>query len=145
MTELLLRVHDKVNERDAWLHQRLTKRGDMIVVVPDGWTWGSGELTNPAWRIIVSDLPETEAIGYLAEEELSDEYAIRDRVWKRKIMQFRIDRATGDLASWLADDTRRVPKWYMSATDLRRFMERKPPGPPKPMISGDGFIVRGNR
>lgn len=51
MAELLVRVVDKVNS-DPYLDVHCTKRGDVIAVCPDGWRWGSGELNNPAWRIV---------------------------------------------------------------------------------------------
>lgn len=167
MTEFLLRVHDRINTRDNFMTQRLTKRGDFISILPDGWTWGSGEITAPFWRIIASDIPEEEALGWLAEEPYTEGVAQIDIVWKRKVMWFRVDRAVGDFAVWLADDTRpsgnvpdrrvsgqrdeggvmvsyghRVPMWYLRAEEIRAFVERKPSGPSRPMVAGDGFVVR---
>ena len=49
MSELLVRVHDKINE-DFYLNCQCTKRGDVIVARPDGWPWGKEELANPDWR-----------------------------------------------------------------------------------------------
>lgn len=106
MTEFLLRVHDQVNLRNPFMNQRLTKRGDIIVALPDGWEWGPGETTAPFWRIVVADIPADEALGWTAEEEYSDSAADVDIVWKRKAMWMRLDRVTGDFATWLAQDTR---------------------------------------
>lgn len=50
MCELLVRVKDKVSP-DPYRDVKLTKRGDVIVVMPDGWAWSSEERTNPDWRI----------------------------------------------------------------------------------------------
>lgn len=69
MAELLVRVVDKVNVDDFYLNTKCTKRGDVIVVCPDGWLWGSQELANPEWRIVqVPDLMLEEAEALLAPE-----------------------------------------------------------------------------
>ena len=106
MTEFLLRVHDKVHLHDPFLTDRLTKRGDFISVAPSGHEWGTGEASAPYWRILASDIPDAEGLPWLAEENLVENGAVRDRVWKRKIMRFRCDLAAGDFATWLANDLR---------------------------------------
>lgn len=52
MAELLLRVVDKFNPHCAIKNRKLTKRGDVIHVAPDGWGWGKEEIANPEWRIV---------------------------------------------------------------------------------------------
>lgn len=68
MAELLIRVVDKVGT-DVFKDAALTKRGDVIVVRPDGWNWGIQELANPEWRIVsIPDMPMVEAEAMLAME-----------------------------------------------------------------------------
>jgi len=68
--ELLVRIVDKVNP-DFYLNLGCSKRGDVIVVKPDGWAWGSDELSNPQWRILqVPNLTLEEAEALAAPEVL---------------------------------------------------------------------------
>lgn len=68
MSELLVRVVDKINE-DPLLNSKCTKRGDVIVVCPDGWEWSVEERSNPNWRIIkMPDMNMDEASRLLAPE-----------------------------------------------------------------------------
>lgn len=50
--EILLRVKDKNTKNRKEFDWVATKRGDIIVVMPDGHLWGTAELSNPEWRII---------------------------------------------------------------------------------------------
>lgn len=49
MAEILLRVTDKTHQTEP---NRVTKRGDIIVVQADGWPWSRAEQTLSFWRII---------------------------------------------------------------------------------------------
>lgn len=72
MAELLIRVIDKIGA-DPYQDAQLTKRGDVIVVCPDGWPWSEEERTNPMWRILaVPDLSISEASILLAPERDTD-------------------------------------------------------------------------
>lgn len=51
MAELLVRIKDKVNP-DFYLNAQCGKRGDVIAVQPDGWSWSPRERTNPEWMIV---------------------------------------------------------------------------------------------
>lgn len=64
MAELLVRVTD-LTDPNIYLDSKLTKRGDVIVVRPDGWLWGIEERTAPFWRIIKSSMSVEEAQAYL--------------------------------------------------------------------------------
>lgn len=62
MAELLVRVVDKVNVESIYLDCGCTKRGDVIVVRPDGWAWGRCELNDPQYVVVrVPDMSLTEA------------------------------------------------------------------------------------
>lgn len=64
MAELLVRVSRKIGATPAH-DAKLTKRGDVIVVAPDGWGWSDIECTNPEWRIFKwpnISLPEASAL-----------------------------------------------------------------------------------
>ena len=68
MAELLIRIRSKTSP-DIYKDVRLTKRGDVIVVRPDGHDWGTEELTNPDWRIVrCPALTVAEAEAMLVEE-----------------------------------------------------------------------------
>lgn len=68
MAELLVRVMDKTSANPL-LDCKLTKRGHVICVQPDGWTWGLEEVANPAWRIVrVPGVDPSDLTGLLAPE-----------------------------------------------------------------------------
>jgi CxxC motif-containing protein len=71
MSELLVRVKDRTH-KDFYIDCGLTKRGDVIAVCPDGWNWGTEEISNPDWRIIKTDLTEDEASVFLSPERDKD-------------------------------------------------------------------------
>lgn len=51
MCEILIRVIDKTHP-DPVEDVLCTKRGDVLAVQEDGWLWGTGDQSNPDWRII---------------------------------------------------------------------------------------------
>lgn len=51
MCEVLIRTQDKTVPGDEKRAMRM-QRGDVIVVMPDGWRWSERELTNPGWRLL---------------------------------------------------------------------------------------------
>lgn len=68
MAELLIRVVDK-RSGSAEADRRLLQRGHVVVVVADGWQWGRGELSDPAWRILrVPGLQPDDLASLVAEE-----------------------------------------------------------------------------
>lgn len=72
MAELLLRVVDKVNP-DFYQNCKCTKRGDVIVIRPNGWTWGTQELTDPNYRIVkLPNISEAFLSPFLAQEPETD-------------------------------------------------------------------------
>jgi hypothetical protein len=133
MAELLVRVTDKVNPDDFYLNTKCTKRGDVIVVQPDGWAWGAMELSAPFWRIIKhSDLTVTEARALLAPELDTDPQHPSRTLQRRKFwLNLFKDAFPVALKNWLADDTRAVPMLDLtpvfSLTNFRGLKEEKPP------------------
>lgn len=69
MAELLVRVIDKVNKESVYLDCGCTKRGDVIAACPDGWAWGSAEVSDPQYQIVkVPDLSLEEAAALTAQD-----------------------------------------------------------------------------
>lgn len=52
MAELLIRTVDKSCPEDARNDALLSKRGDVITIQPDGWTWSEAERNAPHWVIV---------------------------------------------------------------------------------------------
>ncbi len=68
MAELLVRRTDKTHP-DPYMDAKQTKRGDVICVQPDGWPWGTKELANPDWIILlVPGVSPEDLSGLLAAE-----------------------------------------------------------------------------
>lgn len=88
MPELLVRVVDKVNS-DPYLDALCTKRGDVIVVKPDGWAWGGKERDNSEWRIIKLDAPEAECLQFISAE--LPETATSNRMVRKRAFTFDIE------------------------------------------------------
>jgi len=86
MAELLVRIADKVNE-DFYLNLQCTKRGDVIVVCPDGWPWGREEVNAPHWTIIkLPGVPVEEVEHLVSPEPQTDPHnpskTLQRRMWK---------------------------------------------------------------
>lgn len=54
MARIVVRVVDKTSQ-DQNINRRLSKRGDVIEIFPDGWVFSERERTNPHWMIV--DIP----------------------------------------------------------------------------------------
>lgn len=111
MCELLLRVVSKANPDDPVLDSKLTKRGDVIVAVEDGWAWSQPERSNPHWRIIrLPNVTLSEAQSFLAPEP-EDTPETPSRFRQRRAFRFDIDNPAlpAAFAAWLADDSRAQP------------------------------------
>jgi hypothetical protein len=68
MCEFLIRVHDKCSE-DPQKDIRCMKRGDVVVVCPDGWGWSDLECSLAHWRIVkVPGLSMEQGETYMADE-----------------------------------------------------------------------------
>ena len=95
MAELLVRVVDKVSV-DPVLDARLTKRGHVIVVRPDGWTWGTEELANPDWRLMrVAGADPVDFAGLIVEEPETDP-TTPNKFRQRRAFRLDLDASTVD-------------------------------------------------
>ena len=84
MAELLVRIIDKTSpdrDKDA----QLTKRGDVIVVCPDGQPWGREERNNPHWRIVKVPGVDVEDLDYLTAEEIPPDLTGQHRTQRRAV------------------------------------------------------------
>ncbi len=69
--EMLVRTVDK-NQPDPELSLMSSKRGDVIAICPDGWTWSIPERTNPEWCIIRSSILPSHASVLMATPNFID-------------------------------------------------------------------------
>lgn len=110
MCELLLRVTNSALRGDPLFDSKASRRGDVIVVVPDGWAWGAKELTNPFWRIV--KLPNVSlSVGEMlvAEEPQVGPEPVRTRQFRWYNLVMNHAELPAAFRTWLADDTRAQP------------------------------------
>lgn len=101
MCELLVRSVSKTHPDDPYLCSKLTKRGDVIVAMPDGWGWGTAELANPEWVILkMPAVPLEFGQSFLGEEKNTDP-SNPSYVLQRRAFYLDLDALlqTGDLSS----------------------------------------------
>lgn len=110
MAELLVRVVDKVNE-DFYLNCQCTKRGDVIVAVPDGWLWGKEELRDPQYRIIVMPGLSLGDAQSMTAPEFDKDPNTPSKTLKRRAFRLDLDAlaTTKAIADYLADASRTQP------------------------------------
>lgn len=132
MAELLVRVVDK-SLPDPYANTKLTKRGDVIVIQPDRWAWGSSEQKHPDWRIIrVPGVAVVAVQAFLAPEPEVDPGAQSLMLQRRA---FRLDIESPILADafagWFEDAQRLVTMRRFDIT-LAQLLELKIVRPPIP-------------
>lgn len=130
MCELLVRVVDKVSN-DPYLDAKLTKRGDVVCVQPDGWVWGKEEQLNPDWRIFrVPGVKRIDALGFEAPE-LDTDPAQPSRTLQKRAFYLDIDDPVlaDAFAGWLDDARRSVPmrRFDLTIEQLLQLKKAKPP------------------
>ena len=135
MAELLLRVNDKIGSTPA-LDARCTKRGDVIVVMPDGHVWGEREKDSPDWRIVkLPNVSVLQASAWLGEEPNTGPVTNpmrRRRLWHLDLTQLPV------IAAWLADDSRQEPTITLPLTfTALQAMFRKLAPLDNPNVIGD--------
>lgn len=119
MCEVLIRVTDKGVDPDAYKDAMISKRGDVIVIVPDGHPWSAAELSAPFWRIVkIPGLPESE-LAYLSSQPAN--------MKRRRGFGLNLDSGgiTGQVKQWLADDSRATPYITVSAVLVSSVAYRK--------------------
>lgn len=123
MAELLVRVRD-VTHPDPALDRLQSKRGDVVVICPDGWSWGREELTNPDWRILIAPGLDPGALDTLARPAFADP-ADPTRLTASRACRLALDDPAmpAPLEHFLADDARRVPAHAIDRETLTRWME----------------------
>jgi hypothetical protein len=115
MAELLVRVVSKLNPDDVYKDVKLTKRGDVIMVVPDGWGWSIEEKTNPDWRIVKWPSETVVNASTLLTPELPEvETTIPDPMLQRRGFYLNLDKAglPQALKNFINDNTR--AQWFFS-------------------------------
>lgn len=126
MAELLVRVVDKTNA-DPYLDAKCLKRGDVVVVMPDGHGWGKQELINPDWRIVkLPGIPVSQATHFLGPE-LPEDPLNPSLMLQRRAFKLDVD-ALPDPKGQMADRKRRNPlhKVNLTVAELAALKVRKP-------------------
>lgn len=142
MAELLVRVRDKTSP-DLYKDVRLTKRGDVIVVMPDGWTWGSGELTNPDWRIVKLPNVSLDEAEAMTAGELPADPKVPSRTLQRRAFSFDLDNLPQSVAAFIADDTRASPALTVNLTlaQFRGLKKRKEAKQDPAILSSEPKVI----
>lgn len=123
MAELLVRVVDKIND-DPYLDAKCLKRGDVVVVCPDGWPWGKHEQHNPDWRILkVPGVSVTALQGFLAPEPETDPENPSAMLQARA---FRLNLDAGPLAPLQGRRDRALHRVSLTQADLLALKQAKP-------------------
>lgn len=117
MCEILLRVVDKVGT-DPYNNSKLLKAGDVVMIVPDGWAWGTEELGHPDWRIISLPLVSVDAASAFLGPEFNSDPSNPSQVLRPRAFSF--DLAHGSLnasfKSWLGKSGRSQVKKSLTIT-----------------------------
>ena len=128
MAEFLIRVTDKVND-DPYLDAQCTKRGDIIVIVEDGWAWTKEEQTNPHWRILKAPSISVDAASAFLAPEIPTDPKNPSRMLQRRGFKLDISLLPEQWVSWIGDDKRAQPTKQFNGTgaQLLSFKVKKQP------------------
>src|SRR4051812_41436296 len=91
MAELLVRTVDKVNKADIYSDCKLTKRGDVICVQPDGWTWGMDEIAAPFYQIVRLPGVAPDVLSALLQSEIDTDPKHPSRTLQARGFKFDLD------------------------------------------------------
>jgi hypothetical protein len=67
MAEMLIWMQDRQGI-DIYHTAKLSQRGDVVVVKPDGWVWGVDELADPFLLVVVPDATVADLESFLSHE-----------------------------------------------------------------------------
>lgn len=126
MCEALFFVVDRVHP-DPYMDVQNFKRGDVIVVEPDGHVWGTDELSNPDWRILkLPNVSVLQAQSFLSEEVDTDPQK-PSRMLQKRGFKLDVDAATLPAAvkTWLLDKTRAAPTFTVNFTPAQFITFKK--------------------
>lgn len=114
MAELLIFTKD-IQGDDVYRTAKLPKRGYVVTVQEDGWSWGKEELANPIFRILkFPGQPIKNFTQFLsweaAKDQFTDPIQITNTLQMRQT-KFNIDDPSlpSDVQTVIADDTRKQP------------------------------------
>lgn len=110
--ELLVRVIDKIND-DPYHDAQCTKRGDVIVAMPDGWEWGRAEISDPQYTIVKLPGVSLEVGESFLGREFNTDPANPSAVLQRRAFRLDIDALQKKLGR-------------LTDADLLKFKQRKP-------------------
>ena len=118
--ELLVIVADRSNPQDIYKDTKLYKRGMVIDVRAEGWSWGYQELNNPDFRILkTTDLDDATVAALLAPE---DGFGVVDHATSTvRIRKNRLDldgaSTPGGFRAFIQDNQRQIPIYVLSHVD----------------------------
>jgi len=127
--ELLVRVKDKINE-DFYLNCQCTKRGDVIVAMPDGHVWGKEELSDPNYRILkLPDMLPADA-QILCSPQIDIDPKNPSKTLLKRAYKLNLDDPSipNEFATFLTEDARTQPALLspQSATNVISLKAKKP-------------------
>ena len=123
--ELLIRVVDKVGT-DIYKDVGCTKRGHVIVAMPDGHDWTPNELSYPGWRIVrVTGISDAESGALLVTEP----GLVTNRMLQRRAFKVNLDDTTLPAAviSFIADNSRKTPIGTIALAKIRTLKTQLQP------------------
>ena len=135
MAEMLVRTLDKYEGEDLKLQAKSTGRGDVIVVVGDGWQWSAIERTSPEWIIVKCSASLEECQAMRATEqgnELTNPYA-RVRAFRFDLDAF-VRQGHNVPTVEQAKQGLRVESITISEQEFNAAKRRKPPVPDPAVI-----------
>lgn len=130
-------VVDRNNPDDIYKDSKLYKRGMVIDVRADGWSWGYQELNNPDFRILrTPDLGDVTIAALLAPE---DGFGVVDHATSTvRIRENKLDldgaSAPQGLRAFLQDNRRQSPIFALSHADQLTSLIAARPAVPNPLV-----------
>lgn len=123
--EAIFFVVDRVAE-DPYVDAMAYKRGDVIVVKPDGWPWSEAELTNPDWRIIKFPAVTVEQAASFLAPEVETDPRNPNRMRQRRGFRLDLDGMPAELRSHISKARAKPVVSDMTAQELNTLRKRRP-------------------